>query len=58
MIAVIFEVEPAPGQRDAYLATAAALRQELELMPGFLSIERFESLSQPGQAAVLELLGR
>jgi heme-degrading monooxygenase HmoA len=43
MIAVIFEVKPAQGSRDAYLQIAAALRQELETMDGFLSIERFES---------------
>ncbi|MDB5847703.1 MAG: antibiotic biosynthesis monooxygenase [Rhodoferax sp.] len=49
MIAVIFEVEPAPGQRQAYLDTAAALRPLLEGIDGFLSIERFESLAQPGK---------
>jgi heme-degrading monooxygenase HmoA len=49
MIAVIFEVKPAQGSRDAYLQIAAALRQELETMDGFLSIERFESLTEPGK---------
>ncbi len=49
MLAVIFEVEPAPGQRDTYLDTAAALRPSLEAIDGFISIERFESLSQPGK---------
>jgi len=49
MLAVIFEVEPAPGERDAYLAIAAALRPALEGIDGFLSIERFESLSEPGK---------
>lgn len=49
MMAVIFEVLPAPGQRDAYLAAAAALRPVLEQVDGFISIERFESLSQPGK---------
>lgn len=49
MMAVIFEVLPAPGQKDAYLAAAAALRPVLEQVDGFLSIERFESLSQPGK---------
>lgn len=48
MIAVIFELLPAAGQRDAYLA-AAALRDRLATIDGFLSIERFESLSQPGK---------
>lgn len=49
MRAVIFEVLPAPGQKDAYLATAAALRPLLESVDGFISIERFESLSTPGK---------
>ncbi len=47
MIAVIFEVEPAAGQMDAYLDHAAALRPVLEQMPGFLSVERFRSLTNP-----------
>lgn len=49
MIAVIFEVVPSAEGRADYLATAARLRAELEQMEGFLSIERFESLSQPGK---------
>lgn len=47
MIAVLFEVEPAAGQREAYLAEAAALRQRLEAIDGFVSIERFASLARP-----------
>lgn len=50
MIAVIFEVQPAGTQaHDAYLAIAANLRPLLEQIDGFVSIERFESLSQPGK---------
>ena len=49
MIAVIFEVIPSAGQRERYLATAAALRSRLETMDGFVSVERFESLTQPGK---------
>jgi len=49
MIAVIFEVQPAPGERAQYLDLAAALRSELESIDGFLSVERFESLVQPGK---------
>ncbi|CAN7198934.1 antibiotic biosynthesis monooxygenase family protein [Massilia sp. LjRoot122] len=49
MIAVIFEVEPAPGQRQAYLDIAAGLRAQLESIDGFVSIERFESLARPGR---------
>ena len=49
MIAVIFEVWPAPGRRDDYLAIAASLRAELQEVPGFLSVERFESLTERGK---------
>lgn len=49
MIAVIFEVVPHAGQRQAYLDLAAALRPRLEQIDGFISIERFESLSEPGR---------
>lgn len=49
MIAVLFEAWPAEGQRDHYLALAAALRAELEAVDGFISIERFESIATPGK---------
>ena len=49
MIAVIFEVEPGAGKRDAYLDIAASLRPLLEEVDGFISIERFESLVTPGK---------
>lgn len=49
MIAVIFEVVPAEGQRDAYLAMAASLRDDLAGIDGFVSVERFESLTTPGK---------
>jgi len=47
MIAVIFEVRPAAGHRDAYLALAARLREDLMQMDGFISVERFQSLTDP-----------
>jgi heme-degrading monooxygenase HmoA len=49
MIAVIFEVIPQAGRRADYLAIAADLRPLLEQIDGFIAIERFESLSQPGK---------
>ena len=49
MIAVIFEVEPADGRRDDYLAIAADLRPLLDRIDGFVSIERFQSLADPGR---------
>jgi len=49
MLAVIFEFEPADGRRGDYLDLAAALRPQLDGIDGFISIERFESLTQPGK---------
>lgn len=48
MIAVIFEVCPHPHAKDDYLAIAARLAPLLARMDGFISIERFQSLSDPG----------
>lgn len=45
MIAVIFEVVPVPGRRQEYLDLAAALKPELERIDGFISVERFASLT-------------
>ncbi|MEO8751672.1 MAG: antibiotic biosynthesis monooxygenase [Casimicrobiaceae bacterium] len=53
MIAVIFEVEPHPDRKDAYLDAAAALRPLLAGIDGFISIERFASLTQPGRIVSL-----
>lgn len=53
MIAVIFEVWPAEGRRQAYLDIAAELRKELEKIDGFISIERFESLTEKGKVLSL-----
>ena len=49
MIAVIFEVTPAPGRTQEYLDLAATLRPELESFDGFISIERFASLTTEGK---------
>jgi heme-degrading monooxygenase HmoA len=49
MIAIIFEVQPAEGKRAAYLDYAARLRPVLEQVDGFISVERFESLTNPGK---------
>ena len=49
MIAVIFEVKPHPQTRQRYLDIAAELRPLLDGVDGFLSIERFESLTEPGK---------
>jgi heme-degrading monooxygenase HmoA len=49
MMAVIFEVWPAPGRAQEYFSLAAALKADLEKIDGFVSIERFESLTTPGK---------
>ncbi len=49
MIAVIFEVEPAPGRKQDYLDIAAELRPLLDKVEGFISVERFQSLVNPGK---------
>jgi heme-degrading monooxygenase HmoA len=45
MIAVIFEAIPANGKWDDYLNLAARLKPELQKMDGFISVERFQSLT-------------
>jgi heme-degrading monooxygenase HmoA len=49
MIAVIFEVMPAEGRAKDYFDAAANLKPILEKMDGFISVERFESLANPGK---------
>lgn len=49
MIAVIFEVFPSKGKQSAYLDIATELRPLLDEIDGFISVERFESLTTPGK---------
>lgn len=49
MIAIIFEVEPAEGQKEPYLEMAAKMRSLVEGVEGFISVERFQSLTNPGK---------
>jgi heme-degrading monooxygenase HmoA len=49
MIAVIFEVEPHEGHLEPYLEIAASLKPDLEQIDGFISVERFSSLTTPGK---------
>ena len=53
MIAVIFEVLPHPQHRNEYFSIAKDLRPVLETIDGFISIERFESLNEPGKVLSL-----
>lgn len=55
MIAVIFEVWPHPEHKSSYLATAASLRPLFEKIDGFISVERFESLTEPGKLLSLSI---
>ena len=47
MIGVIFEVQPAEGCKEAYLEMAAEMRPLVEQIDGFISVERFQSLTNP-----------
>ena len=49
MIAVIFEVEPDEQYKELYLDIAADLKPQLEQIEGFISVERFQSLTNPGK---------
>jgi heme-degrading monooxygenase HmoA len=49
MYAVIFQVEPKTGRDKEYLDIAATLRPELDKIDGFISVERFESVYNPGK---------
>jgi heme-degrading monooxygenase HmoA len=55
MIAVIFEVWPNPEYRQSYFDLAAELRPILESIDGFISVERFESLTEPGKILSLSV---
>jgi heme-degrading monooxygenase HmoA len=54
MIAVIFEVRPHPEHKAGYLDWAAELKNELLKMDGFISIERFQSLTDPDKLLSLQ----
>ena len=56
MIAIIFEVQIAPSRKQDYLDLAAELRPLLEQIDGFLSVERFQSLTNPEKLLSLSFL--
>ena len=53
MIVVLFESQPHPGRKDAYLEAAARLGPLVQRFDGFVSIERYESLTTPGKLLAL-----
>jgi len=54
MIAVIFEFTPAAGRFADYMQLVEQLRPELEKAEGFISLERFESITSPGKYVSLQ----
>ena len=54
MIAVIFEFTPAPGRFPDYMALVETLKPELAKAEGFISLERFESITTPGKFVSLQ----
>jgi heme-degrading monooxygenase HmoA len=53
MIAVIFEVHPTEGRKNDYLDIAAQMRPMVEQVEGFISVERFQSLTNPSKVLSL-----
>ena len=49
MMVVVFQVTMREGRTQDYFDLAAELRPELEQIEGFLSVERFQSLAEPGK---------
>ena len=49
MIAVIFELRPAEGRAEDYFGLAGTLKSDLEKVDGFISVERFQSIADPGK---------
>lgn len=54
MIAVIFEFTPAEGRFPDYMAEVAKLKGELDKAEGFISLERFESITTKGKFLSLQ----
>jgi heme-degrading monooxygenase HmoA len=54
MVSVIFEVWPHPDHKQGYLNWAAELKSEVEKMDGFISMERFQSLTDPDKLLSLQ----
>src|SRR6185436_6947108 len=54
MIAVIFEFTPAPGRFPDYMELVGQWKPELDKADGFISLERFESITSPGKFVSLQ----
>jgi heme-degrading monooxygenase HmoA len=55
VVVVIFEVWPAEGRKDDYLTLAASLREDLSRIDGFISVERFQSLTDANKLLSLSV---
>lgn len=55
MYAVLFEASPHAGQADEYFQRAADLRPRVERIDGFVSVERFASLTTEGRILSLSM---
>ncbi len=49
MIAVIFEVYPQDDRKQEYLDIAASMRSLVDEIDGFISVERFQSITDPSK---------
>ena len=54
MIAVIFEFTPAEGRFPEYMKLVETLREDLAKAEGFISLERFESITNKGKFVSLQ----
>ena len=54
MIAVIFEFTPAEGRFPEYLQLVEGLKEDLARAEGFISLERFESITSKGKYVSLQ----
>lgn len=48
-----FSIQPQAEYQQTYLDLAAALKPELQKIDGFISVERFQSLTDPGKVLSL-----
>jgi len=55
MIAIIFEVFPKSSKKDEYLRLAAEMRSLVDQIEGFISVERFQSITNPNKLLSISL---
>ena len=56
MIAIIFEVFPKSPKKDEYLTLAAEMRSLVDKIEGFISVERFQSITNPNKLLSISFL--